>query len=65
VTLGPDRQTDVEYLEVCRTRRNVVEYDAAGTVTDREAAELTGFVVELRGCVLGWLRERHGNLLAP
>ena len=61
--LGPDRKTDVEYLEVCRKRRNVIEYDAVGTVADREAAELTRFVVELRGLVLAWLREHRPDLL--
>jgi hypothetical protein len=63
--LGPDRRADVEYLEVCRKKRNVIEYDAAGTVTDRDAAELGAFVVALRDRVLAWLREHHAELLGP
>ncbi len=61
--LGPDKRADVEYLEVCRKKRNIIEYDAAGTVTDRDATELAAFVVELRDRVLAWLREHHAELL--
>ena len=63
--LGPDRTADVEYLEVCRKRRNVIEYDAAGTVSAPEADELAAFVVELRKVAVVWLRERHPELLSP
>jgi hypothetical protein len=63
--LGPDRKTDVEYLEVCRKKRNIIEYDAAGTVTDRDAKELVAFVVELRDRVLAWLEEHHSELIEP
>jgi hypothetical protein len=63
LVLGPERKDDVEYLEVCRKKRNVIEYDAAGTVTDRDATELAAFVVELRKRVLAWLREHHAELL--
>jgi hypothetical protein len=54
---------DVEYLEVCRKKRNIIEYDAAGTVTDRDATELVEFAVGLRGRVLDWLKEHHAELL--
>jgi hypothetical protein len=60
--LGPEAKADVEYLEVCRKKRNIIEYAAAGTVTDRDAAELATFVVELRDRVLAWLREHHAEL---
>ncbi len=63
LVLGPGRKADVEYLEVCRKKRNIIEYDAAGTVTDRDATELAAFVVELRDGVLAWLREHHAELL--
>jgi hypothetical protein len=53
----------VEYLEVCRKKRNIIEYDAAGTVTDRDATELVEFAVGLRGRVLDWLKEHHAELL--
>ena len=61
--LGSDMSGDVEYLEVCRKKRNIIEYDTAGTVTDRDATELAAFAVELRDRVLAWLGEHHAELL--
>ena len=61
--LGSDRGGDVEYLEVCRKKRNIIEYDTAGTVTERDATELVAFVMGLRSRVLAWLREQHPGLL--
>lgn len=56
---------DAEYLEVCRKNRNVIEYDAPGSVTHDDAEELIAFAEELRGGVLVSLRERHPGLLNP
>ena len=61
--LGPEQSADVEYLEVCRKKRNIIEYDAAGTVTERDATELAEFAVGLRSRVLDWIKEHHGELL--
>lgn len=61
--LGPARKVDVEYLEVCRKKRNIIEYDSPGSVGEADAAELVKFVVELRTSVLRWLRENHLELL--
>jgi hypothetical protein len=62
--LGPGRKTDVEYVEVCRKRRNVIEYDSAGTVTDKDATELIALVAGLRRVVIEWLRGHHPELLS-
>ena len=61
--LGSDRKPDVEYLEVCRKKRNIIEYDQPGSVSAADAAELLKFVVELRTGVLKWLGENHRELL--
>jgi hypothetical protein len=63
VILGNDRREDVDYLEVCRKKRNVIEYDAVGTVTDRDATDLVTFALELKSRVLAWLQEKHPELL--
>lgn len=63
--LGREQSDDVEYLEVCRKKRNIIEYDAAGTVSDLDATELAEFAVALRDRVLEWLEEYHGDLLKP
>ena len=63
VVLGDEARVDVDYLEVCRKKRNVIEYDAAGTVTERDAAELVEFASGLRSRVLAWLEDSHAELM--
>jgi len=61
--LGPEHRADADYLDACRKKRNIVEYDYVGGVTEDEATELAAYVLELREKVLAWLRESHPLLL--
>lgn len=61
--LGGHRKADADYLEACRTKRNTVEYDRAGTTTDADVDELLKFARSLRKDVLGWLGKNHPDLL--
>jgi hypothetical protein len=61
--LGSHHQTDAKYLDTCRNKRNVAEYDYVGGVTNDDVAELVGYVNELRAEVLRWLNENHLELL--
>lgn len=61
--LGKEREDDVDYLNTCRAKRNMVEYDSVGGATDKEADELIDFVVDLREDVLKWLKKNHSELL--
>ncbi len=61
--LGPDRASDVEYLDTCRGKRNTIEYDYAGGVSKNNADELIEFATNLRKEVLEWLRQNHPDLL--
>lgn len=60
--LGSRYQTDADYLEGCRRKRNIVEYDHAGGATKQEAEELIAFGNELRADVLMWLYRKHPTL---
>jgi hypothetical protein len=60
--LGPDRQGDADYLDTCRSKRNIAEYDAAGQVSPKEAKELTAFARELRETVIAWVGNKHPEL---
>jgi len=60
--LGPQRKKDADYLNACRAKRNLVEYDRVGGVTDQDADELIGFVREFKEEVLSWLKENHSSL---
>jgi len=61
--LGSRHETDAKYLDTCRNKRNVAEYDYVGGVTNDDVAELIGYVNELRDEVLRWLNENHPELL--
>ena len=60
--LGSGRKDDAAYLDVCRVKRNTVEYDMVGAATDADADELIAFVVDLREEVVRWLRTQHPEL---
>ncbi len=61
--LGAQQKDNAEYLDTCRKKRNIVEYDMAGAATKQEAAELVEYAKELRQDVLTWLRKNHPHLL--
>ena len=61
--LGGGRAGDANYLDACRKKRHVVEYETAGSVTDADADELIEFGAGLREEVLGWLRDKHPELI--
>ena len=61
--LGNVRQEDANYLDSCRKKRNVVEYDYVGGASEKDAKELLQFASELRSDVLAWLKENHPDLL--
>ena len=64
VILGEERKEDVEYLETCRKKRNVVEYDYVGGATRDDVEELIAFCNELRENILTWLSKNHPHLLS-
>ena len=61
--LGSHRETDTKYLDTCRNKRNVAEYDYVGGVTEEDVDELIAFVKGLREEVILWLGKRHPNFL--
>ena len=61
--LGPERAADANYLDVCRSKRNTVEYDRIGATSMNDVVELLQFVRELRTDVLAWMKNRHPELL--
>ena len=60
--LGKKRNSDAVYLDSCRSKRNIVEYDYVGGVTGHDADELIEFVKELKADVLEWLNHNHPEL---
>ncbi len=57
--LGPAKEDDADYLDSCRTKRNIVEYDYVGGATSADADELIAFVIDLKKEVTEWLKKAH------
>ena len=46
-----------------RKKRNIVEYESVGAVTEAQAKELIEFTKRLRKDVLRWLKKNYPHLL--
>jgi hypothetical protein len=63
LVLGDQFSTLRDYLDSCRRKRNVSEYDAVGTASQKEAEDLIRAVQEFKIEVENWLRRNHPELL--
>ncbi len=55
----------IDTLDGVRRKRNLINYDRAGTASSSEAAEMHELAIELRGIVVAWLERHHPNLKPP
>ena len=62
LVMGPQFSSKRDYLDNCRRKRNVSEYDAAGTISAKEADDLLRTVNEFRVEVEVWLKENHSEI---
>lgn len=53
----------ISRLDKLRKKRNISDYEQAGTVSDQEAAEMIRIAKDLRAKVEAWLRKKHPHLL--
>jgi hypothetical protein len=54
----------IELLGNFRKKRNISDYERAGTVSEQEAAEMLELAKKLRNEVAEWLRNKHAGLIA-
>jgi hypothetical protein len=52
----------VDLLDGVRRKRNISNYERAGTASAKEATEVLAAARRLRETVLRWLQEHHPNL---
>lgn len=62
LVMGPQFSTIRDYLDNCRRKRNVSEYDAAGTISEKESEELLRIVREFKIKVEGWLKKNRPEI---
>ena len=60
--MGEELAELASYLDACRLKRNVAEYRRAGSIMDRDVAELIEAADSMRENVLAWIREEHPEL---
>lgn len=65
LVMGPEFSTMRDYLDNCRRKRNISEYDAVGTISEKEAEDFLQTVRELRADVESWLRKNHPEIYPP
>ena len=56
VALGPSIAPSANYFDVCRRKRNLLDYDCANVATDTEAEEF-------RQVVEAWIAQHHPHLV--
>lgn len=60
--IGKEMKEDAQYLDACRKKRNIAEYDQIGTVSETETEELLKFAKMLRKKVIDWLKTNRSLL---
>lgn len=63
--LGGEYQAEADYLDACRKKRHIAEYESVGVATEDDVKELVTSVRELREKVLHWLTQHHPDLPPP
>lgn len=61
--LGEEQLETAAYLDACRKRRNIVEYESVGGISEDDVDELCSFVKAFKETVLTWLKKHHPGLL--
>ncbi len=61
-TVGADAAV-VDQLDAFRKKRNISDYQRAGSVSEREAGEMLALAQTLRETVVSWLKANHPELV--
>ncbi|MBT7668884.1 MAG: hypothetical protein HN623_04845 [Bdellovibrionales bacterium] len=61
--LGPDKNRYAKYLDSCRVKRNKVEYDMVGLVSDGDVEELLEFTQNFLKEVSEWAKLKRPDLI--
>lgn len=64
VLLGDEWRRGATYLDACRRKRNIAQYDHADMITPAESQALRAAARELQDEVIAWLAEVHPGLLS-
>ncbi len=60
---APEVEDLADYFDLCRRKRNDIDYDAAGIVSETDADELLSKAKEFRALVEDWIKNTHPQLM--
>lgn len=60
--MGAQAQSRADYLDSCRSKRNVTDYDRVGEISQREVEEVLAEARAFREDLLDWLKKNHPAL---
>lgn len=63
IAIGKRSDDHISYFEYCRRKRNSLDYDRAGVVTDTESEELLSKVVDFKKIVIQWLQAEYPQFI--
>jgi uncharacterized protein (UPF0332 family) len=58
-TMGADSFELAEYFNACRVKRNVIDYDRAGSISEIETEKLLKEARHFREIIVHWLQSNH------
>lgn len=61
--MGNDYRIVKDYLDNCRRKRNVSEYDSAGTISEKEVNDLLVLAEKLKNQVKEWFKANRPDLI--
>ena len=59
IIMGTDYYTLADYFDSCRSKRNITDYDYAGTISDLESKELIEEAEKFLEVTLNWLKKNY------
>jgi hypothetical protein len=62
LSMGKSITPFAAYFDVCRRKRNIVEYDGSSIVTETELIELQNRVLEFQDIVENWIKKNYPKL---
>jgi len=62
LVLGKPAEPLADYFDVCRRKRNLIDYMRSHVATDTEAAEILAKAKEFYDLVENWIAKRHPSL---